>query len=124
LSANGRNVPRGAACGNCSRRRAKRACNPPSHGLEHRNPASNNRAMEFKPTQLFDWDSEPVDERPSEFMSSSGYSAVSGFYSTASAARQVPRRSGFGFAKLVVVALIVLALGALALAKIATLLHA
>jgi len=80
--------------------------------------------MKIKSTHIYDWDSEPVDERPSEFMSSSGYSAVSGFYSTASAARQAPRRAGFGFGAVLLVALAVLALGAFALAKIATLLHA
>jgi hypothetical protein len=80
--------------------------------------------MKIKPTHIYDWDSEPVDERPSEFMSSSGYSGVSGFYSTATAARQSPRRSRFGLASLFVVALAVLALGAFAMVKLAPYLRA
>jgi len=80
--------------------------------------------MKIKSTHIYDWDSEPVDERPSEFMSSSGYSSVTGFYSTASSARQAPRRAGFGFGAVLLVALAVLALGAFVLARISTLLHA
>lgn len=34
----------------------------------------------FKDTQVFDWEVEPHDERPSEFAQSTGYSALSGFY--------------------------------------------
>lgn len=35
---------------------------------------------DFKPTQVFDWESEPRDERPSEFVPSTGYSALSGYH--------------------------------------------
>jgi hypothetical protein len=35
---------------------------------------------EFKATQLFDWENEPVGERPSEFMPSTGYSVLSGYH--------------------------------------------
>jgi hypothetical protein len=31
----------------------------------------------FKESQLYGWDAEPVDERPSEFMASGGYSMLS-----------------------------------------------
>jgi hypothetical protein len=31
----------------------------------------------FKESQIYGWDSEPVDERPSEFMASGGYSVLS-----------------------------------------------
>jgi hypothetical protein len=31
--------------------------------------------MKIKPTQIFDWDSEPVDERPSEFLASDSFGA-------------------------------------------------
>ena len=79
--------------------------------------------MNFKTTQLYGWDSEPVDERPSEFMSTMGYSTVSGRYSTAQATRQAPRRSRLAIASLILVVLAVLALGAFALAGLAALLH-
>ena len=34
----------------------------------------------FKDTQIFDWESEPHDERPSEFAQSTGYSVLSGYH--------------------------------------------
>ena len=34
----------------------------------------------FKDTQVFGWETEPRDERPSEFVPSTGYSALSGYY--------------------------------------------
>jgi hypothetical protein len=79
--------------------------------------------MKIKATQLYGWDTEPVDERPSEFMPSSGYSAVSGFYSTAQSARQPPTRSRLAFAGLILAVLTVLAVGTFALARFASLLH-
>jgi len=109
--------------GNCSRADDLHAHDPPSHGLECCDPGSNNRIMKIKATQLYGWDSEPVDERPSEFMSSTGCSTVSGYYSTAQATRQPPRRSRLAFASLILVVLTVLAVGTLALASLASLLH-
>lgn len=79
--------------------------------------------MKFKTTQLYGWDSEPVDERPSEFMSSTGYATVSGWHSTAQATRQPPPRSRLAIASLILVVLTVLALGIFALAGLASLLH-
>ena len=35
---------------------------------------------DFKPSQVFGWDNEPIDERPSEFVQSTGYSALSGYH--------------------------------------------
>lgn len=35
--------------------------------------------LAFKDTQVFDWDSEPKDERPSEFHTT-GFSTASGYY--------------------------------------------
>lgn len=50
---------------------------------------------DFKDTQVFDWELEPKDERPSEFAhSSTGYSLHSGFYAAPVAA--VRRRGGGG----------------------------
>lgn len=38
------------------------------------------RSADFKPSQLYDWEVEPLDERPSEFAQSTGYRVHSGFY--------------------------------------------
>lgn len=38
------------------------------------------RRSDFKPSQVYDWDAEPQDERPSEFAQSTGYRVHSGFY--------------------------------------------
>lgn len=35
---------------------------------------------DFKPSQVYDWEAEPQDERPSEFAQSTGYRVHSGFY--------------------------------------------
>ncbi len=52
----------------------------------------------FKSTQIFDWDSEPVDERPTDFGSSTGFSTHSGYQTMrdvpASARRRREHRSG------------------------------
>jgi hypothetical protein len=34
----------------------------------------------FKQTQIFDWDCEPAEERPSEFGHSTGYGSISGAF--------------------------------------------
>lgn len=81
--------------------------------------------MKIKPTQLYDWDSEPVDERPSEF-NSTGWSSASGFYAMPPGT-QTPPPSRFRLGGLRLVALValgLLALGALVLAKLAPLLRA
>lgn len=59
------------------------------------------RAPDFKPTQVFDWAHEPVDERPTDFGRSTGYSSLSGFGSLpevngAVHRRQRPQGSGMG----------------------------
>jgi hypothetical protein len=38
------------------------------------------RRSDFKPSQVYDWEVEPHDERPSEFAQSTGYRVHSGFY--------------------------------------------
>lgn len=75
----------------------------------------------IKPSQIYDWDTEPVDERPSEFMNSTSWSASSSFHPPTPAARKPSSR--FGFAGVLIVALTLLALGALAMAKIIPLLR-
>ena len=79
--------------------------------------------MKIKATQIYDWDAEPVDERPSEFMHSGGYAAVSRSHSTAQAPRKSPPHARLGFASLLVAVLTVLALGAFAVVKLAPLLR-
>lgn len=78
--------------------------------------------MKIKPTQIYDWDIEPVDERPSEFMNSASWSSASGFHATPRVLRR-PASPRFGFTGLLGAALALLALGAVALAKIAPLLR-
>mgnify|MGYP001163038997 CR=1 FL=1 len=68
----------------------------------------------FKSTQVFDWEHEPHDERPSEFAQSTGYQLHSGFYVAPVSTR---RRSGGALVWLLAAALVglsVLALVALA----------
>jgi len=50
------------------------------------------RSTRFKDTQVFDWEQEPHDERPSEFVPSTGYSQLSGYYATPDAAPRRRRR--------------------------------
>lgn len=56
------------------------------------------RHPDFKPTQVFDWASEPADERPTDFGRSTGFSTVSGFATLhevpASARRRAQQRRG------------------------------
>lgn len=49
----------------------------------------------YKDTQVFDWESEPHDERPSEFAQSTGYQLHSGFY-VAPVTSSRRRRGGSG----------------------------
>ena len=51
------------------------------------------RSSDFKPSQVYDWEVEPLDERPSEFAQSTGYRVHSGFYV---APVVTTRRSGNG----------------------------
>lgn len=73
---------------------------------------------DFKTTQVFDWDSEPKDERPSEFVPSTGFSSLSGYYSMPPDARVMRhnrRSGGGGGAVLWLSAGLVIALGAVAM---------
>lgn len=70
-------------------------------------------APAFKDTQVFDWDAEPKDERPSEFVPTTGYSSLSGYH-TLTEAGPYRRRPSRGMPVLAV-AVIVVGLGAAAL---------
>lgn len=80
---------------------------------------------DFKPTQVFDWASEPADERPTDFGHSTGYSASSfgGLREVPASARR-RREHRRGVAKLVVSALLVLGLSTTALMTMAHYLRA
>jgi hypothetical protein len=68
----------------------------------------------FKDTQVFGWEVEPKDERPSEFVQSTGYSALSGYYSMPEVRSRPPdRRSGISL--VVVAGIVFVALGTAAL---------
>lgn len=80
--------------------------------------------MKIKPTQIYDWDSEPVDERPSEF-SSTGYSHSSSFYPHSTP--RLRRHAGtglFGFKIVLLIAIAVIGFGAFAIDRLLPLLRA
>jgi hypothetical protein len=78
----------------------------------------------FKQSQLYSWDAEPVDERPSEFMHSTGHATLSGYQSNFDATRRAPvRRSYAGLIGMLVFALVVIAIGAWAILKFAPMLR-
>jgi len=79
--------------------------------------------MKLKSSQIYGWDEEPVDERPSEFSSTTGYSVLSGYHPMNDPMRQRQARSRFGFKTLVFACVTVLALGGFALVKLAPLLR-
>lgn len=79
--------------------------------------------MKFKASQIYGWDEEPVDERPSEFSSSTGYSVLSGYHPMNDPSRRRPRQSRIGFKTLLFFCAVVLALGAFAIVKLAPLLR-
>jgi hypothetical protein len=75
-------------------------------------------------SQLYGWDTEPVEERPSEFLESTGYSVLSSHYDLDHAHRARESRSLVGFKSLLAFCAIALGLGGYALLRLAPLLHA
>ncbi len=69
----------------------------------------------LKKTQVFDWETEPADERPSEFVQSTGYSVLSGFHAAPPTRASTRQRSSGGINMLVVSAGVIIGIGALAL---------
>lgn len=70
----------------------------------------------LKKTQVFDWETEPADERPSEFVQSTGYSVLSGFHAAPPTRPSTRKRSSSGGINMLLVAAgVVIGLGALAL---------
>lgn len=79
--------------------------------------------MKIKSSQIYGWDEEPVDERPSEFSSSTGYSVLSGYHPMNDSSRRRQPRSRVGFKTLLIFCVVVLALGVFALVKLPPLLR-
>ena len=79
--------------------------------------------MKVKSSQIYGWDEEPVDERPSEFSSSTGYSVLSGYHPMNDPLRKRPPRSRIGFKTVLFFCACVLTLGVFALVKLAPLLR-
>ena len=78
----------------------------------------------FKASQVYNWDTEPVDERPSEFMHSTGYAALSGYHSNFDAPVRASQRGSFsGVIVVLVFAVIVVAIGGWAIVKFAPMLR-
>ena len=84
--------------------------------------AANNLVM-TKPSHIYGWDEEPIDERPSEFMASTGYSVLSGYAPLNDPMRKEHPRGRFGFKTMLVFCVVLLALGACAIAKLVPLLR-
>ena len=79
--------------------------------------------MKPKSTQIYGWDSEPVDERPSELMST-GYSQLSGFSPlTAQSARPAAATGIVGLKTVLVCVLALVVAGGFALSWLAPLLR-
>lgn len=66
----------------------------------------------FKDTQVYDWSAEPKDERPSEFVPSTGYSTLSGLHGLREAGPYRSRPRGL---PLLAICAIVIAAGVAAL---------
>jgi len=79
----------------------------------------------FKSTQIFDWDSEPSVERPTDFGLSTGFSALSEYQSLPERAVDAAQRRqrNFGLAKLAFAAVLCLSLCAVAVSQMAHLLQ-
>lgn len=75
----------------------------------------------MKQIQHYGWEYETVDERPSEFMPTSGYAALSGYHSEVHSRRAARARRGLW--RLVLGCLMVLALGSWVLWELAPLLR-
>lgn len=80
--------------------------------------------MRVKPSQIYGWDEEPVDERPSGFTSTTGYSVLSGYHPLNDTARRRVSHSRFGLLSILVFCAIVLGAGVFAIVKLAPFLHA
>lgn len=84
--------------------------------------ALNNEVMKTN-SQIYGWDAEPVDERPSEFMESTGYAMLSGYSPMNDPLRRQRSNSRVGFKSLLLFCLVVVTIGGFALVKLGSLLR-
>jgi hypothetical protein len=75
----------------------------------------------YKDTQVFDWEIEPLDERPSAFSQTTGYSLLSGYHVEPVRETRQRRRSA---SPALVAAGLAIAVGAAAMVGFVRLLHA
>jgi hypothetical protein len=83
--------------------------------------------QDFKSTQVFDWASEPSDERPTDFGRTTGFSALSGFQSLHEASSPSVRRHQVqrsGFLRLAASAALILCMSSIGLMVMANYLRA
>ncbi len=100
-----------------------RDVDPRSRGLEPVTASLNNRAMKLKSSERYAWDEQHVDDRPSEFSSSTGFSVLSGYHPKNDPFRRSQSRRGRGFKSLLLFCAVVLALGVFALVELSPLLR-
>ena len=77
-------------------------------------------------THKFGWDEEPADERPSEFMHTTGYAVLSGYHVPNEMNARVARRrsgSGLGFKSIVIAFVVFVGLSGFAIHEIGKLLR-
>jgi hypothetical protein len=67
---------------------------------------------DFKQTPVFDWATEPKDERPSEFVPSTGYSSLSGYYAMPPSSVPVRRENRSALSSVALAAVLSLLIGA------------
>ena len=81
-----------------------------------------NDAM-VKKSEVFGWDTEPVDERPSEFMPSTGYAMLSGYHGLEEAHRVRRSRTRVGVKSLLVFVVAIVGLAIFAMLKLVAMRH-
>jgi hypothetical protein len=76
-------------------------------------------------THVYGWDEEPADERPSEFMTSTGYSLLSAYHVPHDLSRRAARRrrGGRGFPAVVIACIVLLLVCGVAIHAFVKLLH-
>jgi hypothetical protein len=76
---------------------------------------------EFKSTQIFDWASEPSDERPTDFGRSTGFSTLNGYLVEPPSRAMARRRRDYraGVAKLLVASAVILGISIVAMYEMA-----
>jgi hypothetical protein len=95
------------------------------HGLPLLTRRANNSPMRAN-THSYGWDEEPADERPSEFMESTGYSLLTGCHVPSGlSARHARRRGGQGpgIKTIVFACIAIIGASGLAIHEIGKLLH-